>query len=68
MDSARRKAVETKKMLESGLTVRFGADLRPDGELVYVILQKGDIELALTPKQADSLAKQIRERISPSGI
>lgn len=50
------KAAET-------LQVSFSkARIRPDGEIGTMTIRQADQEIVLTPEQARSLAKQIRQR------
>lgn len=50
--------------LGESLSVRFGANIQPDGNYTYVIIEKGGRNIALTPEQAKSLAEQIKGRIA----
>lgn len=55
------KAAET-------LQVSFGkARIRPDGEIGTVTLRQYDQEIVLTPEQARSMCRQIRQRFGADG-
>ncbi len=58
------RAVEIQKALTEGITVRFGAHINPDGELIYVTVVKTGVEIHLSPAQAKSLASEILSRIA----
>ena len=58
------RAVEIQKQITHGLTVKFGGHIAPDGDLVYVTIQKYGQEIHLSPPQAKQLADQILARIA----
>lgn len=57
------RCIELQHDLTEALTVKFGAEIQPDGEIAWVTIEKFGQRINLTPKQAVSLAEQIRQRV-----